>query len=137
MPDAAPLANPAATTDFVSAAGAASNTPSRYVSTSGHASARWSGVIQDFHAQLRFAARADALGFRALWVRDVPLNSAEYPDPVGHLDPWVLLGALASQTERIALISGAIVLTLRHPLHARTFDFWREPMWGARVPDFV
>ncbi|MGV8919267.1 MAG: LLM class oxidoreductase [Pseudomonas sp.] len=74
-------------------------------------------IIADFREQVLLARHADALGFRALWVRDVPLNSADYPDPVGHLDPWVLLGALAVQTERIALVSGAIVLTLRHPLH--------------------
>ncbi len=71
----------------------------------------------DFNEQIALARLADQLGFRALWIRDVPLNSIDYPDPVGHLDPWVLLGALASNTERIALISGAIVLTLRHPLH--------------------
>jgi luciferase-type oxidoreductase len=71
----------------------------------------------DFRAQLDLAKLADALGYRALWVRDVPLNSADYPDPVGHLDPWVFLGALASCTERMALVSGAVVLTLRHPLH--------------------
>ena len=74
-------------------------------------------IVADFTEQIRLAKLADRLGFRALWVRDVPLNSADYPDPVGHLDPWVLMGALASQTERIALVSGAIVLTLRHPLH--------------------
>ncbi|NIE67128.1 TIGR03571 family LLM class oxidoreductase [Burkholderia sp. Ax-1719] len=73
--------------------------------------------IADFRDQVALAHHADALGFRALWVRDVPLNSADYPDPVGHLDPWVLLGALAMHTQRAALISGAIVLTLRHPLH--------------------
>jgi luciferase-type oxidoreductase len=73
--------------------------------------------IADFREQVALAHHADALGFRALWVRDVPLNSADYPDPVGHLDPWVLLGALAMHTQRVALISGAIVLTLRHPLH--------------------
>jgi luciferase-type oxidoreductase len=73
--------------------------------------------IVDFKEQIALAQLADHLGFRALWVRDVPLNSIDYPDPTGHLDPWVLLGALASNTERIALISGAIVLTLRHPLH--------------------
>lgn len=50
-------------------------------------------------------------------MRDVPLNSADYPDPVGHLDPWVLLGAPATCTRDIALASGAIVLPLRHPLH--------------------
>ncbi|MDR5800283.1 LLM class oxidoreductase [Caballeronia sp. LZ001] len=71
----------------------------------------------DFSEQLELARLADQVGFRALWVRDVPLNSIDYPDPVGHLDPWVLLGALASNTQRIALASGAIVLTLRHPLH--------------------
>ncbi|WP_322047265.1 TIGR03571 family LLM class oxidoreductase [Paraburkholderia sp. J67] len=73
--------------------------------------------VPDFREQVALASHADALGFRALWVRDVPLNSADYPDPVGHLDPWVLLGALAMHTQRAALISGAIVLTLRHPLH--------------------
>lgn len=74
-------------------------------------------IVADFSEQIELARRADALGYRALWVRDVPLNSMDYPDPVGHLDPWVLLGALASHTGRIALVSGAIVLTLRHPLH--------------------
>lgn len=74
-------------------------------------------TVADFREQLALARLADTLGFRALWIRDVPLNSADYPDPVGHLDPWVFLGALAAQTERIVLASGAIVLTLRHPLH--------------------
>ncbi|AOJ34568.1 LLM class oxidoreductase [Burkholderia metallica] len=74
-------------------------------------------IVADFDEQLELAALADTLGFRALWIRDVPLNSADYPDPVGHLDPWVLLGALAARTRRIVLASGAIVLPLRHPLH--------------------
>ncbi|HEY4352012.1 MAG TPA: LLM class oxidoreductase [Paraburkholderia sp.] len=74
-------------------------------------------IVADFDEQLALARLADERGFRALWVRDVPLNSADYPDPVGHLDPWVFLGALAMNTRRIALASGAIVLTLRHPLH--------------------
>ncbi|GAA5235869.1 TIGR03571 family LLM class oxidoreductase [Verticiella sediminum] len=71
----------------------------------------------DVSAQLALARQADALGFDALWVRDVPLNHPDYPDPVGHPDPWVFLGALASHTQRIHLATGAIVLTLRHPLH--------------------
>jgi luciferase-type oxidoreductase len=74
-------------------------------------------IVADFNEQLALAQLADERGFRALWVRDVPLNSADYPDPVGHLDPWVFLGALATRTTRTALGSGAIVLTLRHPLH--------------------
>jgi luciferase-type oxidoreductase len=74
-------------------------------------------AVADFDEQIALAKLADELGFAALWVRDVPLNSSDYPDPVGHLDPWVFLGALASHTKNIALASGAIVLTLRHPLH--------------------
>ncbi|MDL2408984.1 TIGR03571 family LLM class oxidoreductase [Rhizobium calliandrae] len=71
----------------------------------------------DPHAQLYFARLADRLGFSALWVRDVPLNSPDYPDPVEHLDPWVHLGALAAATDRITLITGAIVSPLRHFIH--------------------
>ena len=41
----------------------------------------------DFNEQIALARLADKLGFRALWVRDVPLNSIDYPDPVRHLDP--------------------------------------------------
>ncbi|WP_459464603.1 TIGR03571 family LLM class oxidoreductase [Rhizobium sp. No.120] len=71
----------------------------------------------EFDAQLDLAAHADKLGFDALWVRDVPLNSDSYPDPIGHADPWVFLGALAAVTSNIHLATGAIVLPLRHPLH--------------------
>lgn len=71
----------------------------------------------EFDTQLRIAGRADELGLDALWVRDVPLNSESYPDPIGHADPWVFLGALAATTSNIALATGAIVLPLRHPLH--------------------
>jgi len=67
--------------------------------------------------QFALAALADRLGFAALWVRDVPLNGPSYPDPLGHLDPWVHLGALAAHTRAIALVTGAIVSPLRHPLH--------------------
>lgn len=74
-------------------------------------------AVADFDEQIALAKLVDELGFAALWVRDVPLNSSDYPDPVGHLDPLVFLGALASHTKNIALASGAIVLTLRHPLH--------------------
>lgn len=71
----------------------------------------------DFPRQLDLAAQAEAAGFAALWVRDVPLNHPGYPEAIGHLDPWTWLGALATRTRRIHLVTGAIVLTLRHPLH--------------------
>ncbi len=71
----------------------------------------------DLGKQLDLARQADEFGFSALWLRDVPLNSPDYPDPIGHSDPWVLAGALAAVTKRIEIVTGAIVLPLRHPLH--------------------
>jgi luciferase-type oxidoreductase len=71
----------------------------------------------DYGTQIDIARKADKLGFSAIWVRDVPLNSESYPDPIGHSDPWVLLGALAHATSGIKLVTGSIVLPLRHPLH--------------------
>jgi hypothetical protein len=32
----------------------------------------------------------------------MPLNRIDYPDPIGHLDFWARLGALASDTKHIA-----------------------------------
>lgn len=88
--------------------------------------------IVDFNHQLELAKLADAGGFRALWVRDVPLNSASYPDPVGHLDPWVFLGALAASTKHVALVSGAIVITLRHHLHVAKAALSVSALSGGR-----
>lgn len=89
-------------------------------------------VDVDLPMQLALAERADALGFDALWIRDVPLNRPDYPDPVGHSDPWVLVGALAVRTRRIALITGAIVLTLRHPLHVAKAAVSASALSGGR-----
>ncbi|HLZ64682.1 MAG TPA: TIGR03571 family LLM class oxidoreductase [Aliidongia sp.] len=75
------------------------------------------GSDVDFRSQLELANVAERLGFAALWVRDVPLNGPWYPESFGHLDPMVMLGALAARTTRIALGTAATVLTLRHPLH--------------------
>lgn len=89
-------------------------------------------TVPDYAAQLDLAQRADAAGFRALWVRDVPLNSAGYPDPVGHLDPWVFLGALATRTRHAMLVTGAVVLPLRHPLHIAKAAISVQELSGGR-----
>jgi luciferase-type oxidoreductase len=90
-------------------------------------------VAPDPAEQLQLAALADELGFSALWVRDVPLNSPDYPDPVEHLEPWVHLGGLAASTQRIALITGAIVSPLRHPLHVAKAALSVDRLSGGRM----
>jgi luciferase-type oxidoreductase len=67
--------------------------------------------------QERLARRAEALGYAALWCRDVPLRDPAFGDVGQVYDPWVYLGWVAAQTTDIALATGALVLTLRHPLH--------------------
>lgn len=75
------------------------------------------GRTVDFVEQVELAVLAEELGFSAVWVRDVPLNGPWYPEPFGHSDPMVMLGALAARTSTIALGTAAIVLPLRDPLH--------------------
>jgi len=67
--------------------------------------------------QERLARRAEELGYAALWCRDVPLRDPSFGDVGQVYDPWVYLGWIAAQTSEIALATGALVLTLRHPLH--------------------
>ena len=60
---------------------------------------------------------AEALGFSAVWLRDVPFNVPSFGDAGQIFDPFVYLGLLAGATERIALGVASIVLPLRHPAH--------------------
>ena len=60
---------------------------------------------------------AESLGFSAVWLRDVPFNVPSFGDAGQLLDPFVYLGALATQTRDIALGVASVVLPLRHPAH--------------------
>lgn len=67
-------------------------------------------------SQVSLAKRAEALGFSALWVRDVPLHDPTFGDAGQIFDPWVFLGYVAAHTSEIALATGSIIFPLRHPL---------------------
>lgn len=77
------------------------------------------GALADLALAQAHARLADALGFAALWTRDVPLMipQGSANETAALDDPFLWLAALAAVTERIALATGAIVLPLRHPLH--------------------
>ncbi len=57
------------------------------------------------------------LGFKALWVRDVPLHVPSFGDAGQMFDPFTYLGFIAGQTKHIALGTGSIALPLHHPIH--------------------
>lgn len=66
------------------------------------------------HAEL--AVLADQLGFRALWVRDVPLYDPSFGDAAQVFETFSYLGYLAGVTKNILLGTAAVVLPLREPV---------------------
>ena len=83
--------------------------------------------------QVPLAKRAEELGFAALWFRDVPLRDPSFGDVGQIFDPWVYLGFIAAQTQRIALATGSIVLPLRHPLHTAKAAASVDQLSGGRL----
>lgn len=59
----------------------------------------------------------ERLGFKALWLRDVPFHVPSFGDAGQTFDPFTYLGYLAGQTNEIALGVASIALPLHHPLH--------------------
>ncbi|MEL6650808.1 MAG: LLM class oxidoreductase [Bacteroidota bacterium] len=59
----------------------------------------------------------DELGFKALWLRDIPFNLPSFGDAGQTFDPFTYLGYLAGQTKEIALGVASIALPLHHPVH--------------------
>ncbi len=66
---------------------------------------------------LERVALAEQLGYRAVWVRDVPMHVPGFGDAGQTYDPFTYLGFLAGQTSTITLGVSSIALPLHHPLH--------------------
>jgi luciferase-type oxidoreductase len=67
--------------------------------------------------QERLAEEADRAGFAALWFRDVPMRDPSFGDVGQIYDVWTYAAWIAARTREIALVTGAVILPLRHPLH--------------------
>jgi len=75
----------------------------------------------------------DLLGFKALWVRDVPFNVPAFGDAGQTFDPFTYLGFLAGQTKDIALATGSIALPLHHPVHVAKSAATIDQLSGGRM----
>ena len=71
----------------------------------------------DIARQISLVQQAEAAGFAAVWLRDIPLRDPDFGDVGQVWDPMTYLGFLAAQTASIALGTAAVVVPLRHPLH--------------------
>ena len=76
---------------------------------------------------------AEELGFRAIWLRDVPFNVPSFGDGGQMYDPFVYLGLLAGKTDRIALGVASIILPLRHPAHVAKAAASADVLSGGRL----
>ncbi|MDQ7844680.1 MAG: TIGR03619 family F420-dependent LLM class oxidoreductase [Armatimonadota bacterium] len=69
---------------------------------------------------IRIAREAEALGYFAVMGNDHMTTQryvrAEFPSPPNFYEPLVTYGAVATATSRIKLMTGVIVLPLRHPV---------------------
>lgn len=75
------------------------------------------GPVATMNDHLERIQLAEALGFSAVWLRDIPFNVPSFGDAGQLYDPFVYLGYLAAHTQKIALGIGSIILPLRHPAH--------------------
>lgn len=76
---------------------------------------------------------AEGAGFAAVWLRDVPFNVPSFGDAGQIFDPFVYLGYLAAQTQRIALGVASIILPLRHPAHVAKAAASVDVLSGGRL----
>lgn len=76
---------------------------------------------------------AEALGFSAVWLRDVPFNVPSFGDAGQVFDPFVYLGYLAARTETIGLGVASIILPLRHPAHVAKAAASADQLSGGRL----
>ncbi|RAK18597.1 luciferase-type oxidoreductase [Anoxybacillus vitaminiphilus] len=83
--------------------------------------------------QMKLAKRAEELNFASLFVRDVPLRDPNFGDVGQMYDPFTYLGFVAAHTEKIALGTGSIILTLRHPLHVAKAAASVDRLSGERL----
>ncbi|WP_301308885.1 TIGR03571 family LLM class oxidoreductase [Pseudomonas migulae] len=71
--------------------------------------------VPDLKQHAAMARLADKAGFRALWVRDVPVYDPNFGDAAQVFETFSYLGYLAGITDNIMLGTAAVVLPLRQP----------------------
>jgi len=93
----------------------------------------YSGSVPKMKNQEALAKRAEELGFKALWFRDVPFHDPSFGDAGQMYDPWVYMAHIMNHTNDIALATGSIILPLRHPVHTAKSLFSLQKLSGGRI----
>lgn len=72
--------------------------------------------IPTMERQVELAIRAEELGFKGLWFRDIPLRDPNFGDVGQIFDPFIYMAYIASKTSTITLATGSVILPLHHPI---------------------
>ncbi|QBM16865.1 hypothetical protein MARI_09640 [Marinobacter sp. JH2] len=91
------------------------------------------GPVPTMDRHLERVRLAEKAGYSAVWLRDVPFNVPSFGDAGQVFDPFVYLGFLAGQTERIALGVASLILPLRHPAHVAKAAATADQLSGGRL----
>ena len=91
------------------------------------------GDFPTLERHIERAQMAEALGFSALWLRDVPFHVPAFGDVGQMLDPFVYLGTLAAVTKDIGLGIASTILPLRHPAHVAKSAASVDVLSGGRM----
>ena len=92
-----------------------------------------SGPVPTMERHLERVRLAEKAGFSAVWLRDVPFNVLSFGDAGQVFDPFVYLGFLAGQTQRIAIDVASLILPLRHPAHVAKAAASVDQLSGGRL----
>ncbi len=93
----------------------------------------YQGSVAKMQHQETLATRAEELGFKSLWFRDVPFNDPTFGDAGQLYDPWVYMAHIMNHTKNIALATGSIILPLRHPVHTAKSILSLQKLSGGRL----
>ena len=91
------------------------------------------GTIPSMKDHLERVKMVEQMGFKAIWVRDVPFNVPAFGDVGQMFDPFTYLGFLAAHTSEIALATGSIILPLHHPVHVFKSAVTIDQLSGGRL----
>lgn len=89
--------------------------------------------VPTMERQVEHAIRAEELGFKGLWFRDIPLRDPNFGDVGQVFDPFVYMSYIASKTSDIALATGSVVLPLHHPIDTLKAAASVDVLSGGRV----
>lgn len=92
--------------------------------------------IEDVHALVDLACRAEELGFNSVWVHDHVFNVGHVLERIGdrpYYEPLTLLSFVAARTARVRLGTSVLVLPYHHPIRLAKTAATLDVLSGGRL----